>query len=1575
MSQIDQFDSPQTASVDDFLESATKVPVTSAGSNQNQAAHAAMLSADPNDIPNAYSQIKDELDTSAQSQTSDAIIANAKGQNLMAYRRAAADLLTDPKSTDEYKLAALNAINSEDSGLFRARAMVATHAAEKPAPDETQEAADLRGVWAAGINNVLNFQREKQKYYNEMQLRQDANKVAPYVSFAEDLIPTVGGYKAASIANDLQDGGGISPIWGTVLPGMAKAKLRDSFNSIPYEERGRVMSKAMDIIGQGGSTIFLPEEYDNANMQVFREMAESDAYDATDETIDNIVGVLDVIGLGAILRSAGKIIKEGKAAEAVVEKSATQRSVERNFVKSDVQPTTPSQVMKDANPSSARKLHDAVEQDGTEATANALYGTSRPDAIAHDISPQVGSVDGGVQAKLHHPEQDSDFRFMPDADLLDFVENSGASYLAPSEKRKLRSSVVNDFRNAVGLVNRKEMGSVEALEDGVRFSSVYGPTDTGWGDLKEAVHQAKYALRDYGITTDEIQFLTRVGDEYHPISKEAKDALLNANNPQLKGDWLMQINHEYKFDTANLERDGFEAFDVFYNVFDRWFPGGGKSGQGTIQSNILDPQSMLHPNFTKGATISGLRGAQMEQKLMATVEPYVKAVKGMSSDRQQKLFGKIREANAKGENFNYANLQAEGFKSTEIKALEQWKSAQDTLYSLSNADLVKTYRTRGYGLMEHEETGTRLLVKELPRNQVASDTKVFDPINNEVRTLSGDEITALYSRNGNVVKAANPLTVDGATVEHVINVNAANSTYVRSLKSTDTILNYRKGYYAVRYQNPHFIEKKIVDEQGKPILGAGGQEQWRAVATAANIPDAQRGVERLTSTTGGEYRFRGDLKGEDFEVAESQRLQSGGMSSQRVRGQRLEEAVGQSELSEATNIESPINSLVHSVSAVSRRVSHRDWIETSKQRFLAQYSDVLPEVRGQIQYPRTRAEIGKPGQKTSKMAADARTTWEYIRQMENGYINSIDDGWKAMMNGVADILGTRGFGKAEEAARGIGGAGPTTLAKSTAFNLMLATNPLRQLLVQSHQILMLGATFPRYTFTHLADDLLLMMVHAQGGKPDKLLLKAAGRTEGEAKAMWDALKSSGISAGISKHEMVRESLNTIADGAAASRLGLSGISRVTAPIRSAVAASRKVGFDFGEWLSSSSSFMAHYDEAVRAGKKIDKAEIDNITSKSRNYVYNMDQAGAMPYNHNSVALITQFMQVPHKALLQFTFNRNLSGKEKRKIATYMAMMFGPGSIIGLAPGLNNAFEAYLNELLPNEPEWREGLINGVESLFLNKLFTRLYGEKVSLDYSSLSPLDAYGMFEFMSNILEEGPAQVVASSPAGSLLFGTNPRLMTLATTMTRFVGLGKSEYETDPVKWSNLALDVANLSSGFSNAYKAAYAWEYGRKIGALGGTTDSRVNKFEAIAQALGIPTQDESNTRKILEATWKNDQQMEKDVKSVFQVLARQLTQDGITPEQFTYYTEMSKMAMGAFKGNPKAIEVWNGEMRKQVTNKDYRVINAIMEQCGFAKPEQVKRLINMAPNLTQEQRSELHKVCDFNLEYREDLKENK
>ncbi len=128
----------------------------------------------------------------------------------------------------------------------------------------------------------------------------------------------------------------------------------------------------------------------------------------------------------------------------------------------------------------------------------------------------------------------------------------------------------------------------------------------------------------------------------------------------------------------------------------------------------------------------------------------------------------------------------------------------------------------------------------------------------------------MYAGNKSIAEAADVMDIDGIKVQHVINHNSAEAGYIRPLSHGEPILSYRHGYYAVRYKQPHFIERKLFDENGSPLKYSNGNEIWKTVATAPDIPSANKAIERYKTTSPGEYRFRNDLKGEDYEKANTQ---------------------------------------------------------------------------------------------------------------------------------------------------------------------------------------------------------------------------------------------------------------------------------------------------------------------------------------------------------------------------------------------------------------------------------------------------------------------------------------------------------------------------------------------------------------------------------------------------------------------------------------------------------------------------------------------------------------------------------
>lgn len=1561
MAELDQFTPGATNDLADFqTDDQLAAPVTNASSNQNIAAHVSILSQNPGNTVGVYNTVRDEYDSLGYSPTANEVVDEAKSQNAQAYRRATVDFLTDPSVADEFKANALARINDPNSDLYRMRAMVATQEASKPSPNETQEAASMRGVWATSINTVLDYQREKQKIYNQIQVQQDATKAATYVGMAEDLVPVVSGYKTASLAEDVAGGGTLSKIWGTIFPGEATQNAADKFNQIPFEQRAAALNKVVDLAATKGSTILLPEEKDHANFALVRNMVETGDYDVTERTIDNVLGVLDVTGiLGAIkvvtgaATKATKIVKAEQAAKEASE-STLVSNVQRQSTITDVQPTSPSQVIKDANPEMARNLHHAVEGEASGDIANGAYGASRQDAIAYDINPQVATVDNSVTSKTSHPERNSDFEFMPDADVINWYSNSsGYSHLTPSEKAALDANVTNDFMNTFGMVARKEMSSISADGGPLNIKTVYGPSDSGWSSLGDAVDKAKYALRNYGIDEGSIDILVRNGDVYKPLSSDVKSQLLNANNVQLKGDYLLQVNHKYNYDFLDLESPQFSALDVKWNFADRVSKAPGSSGEGSFTTNLFTMDSIYHPDLVKGAVVAGTRGARLEKLMHDAADEFIKGTKSLDWGRVRALDDKIKELNFKGQPLNYASLRAEGFSAKEVEMLESWKGVQDTNWWLNNQAVVRNYQKRGYGLLEVPESGFKKAARDLPSRNVPEGTAVYDSITDTVKALSRQEIDALYAEGKAVAKMAHSIDANGVKALHVINPNAAGKGYIRQFRQDDVMLNYRHGYYSVRYKDPHFIERKVVS--------GSGAESWEAVATAPDTVSANKYMADMTSKQGGEYRVRGDYRGGDRDRAEGQVMMSAGLSAERLRGKRLENAFGNNTGMEHMHIQSPSESLMASIRAVSDRVSFQDWSDTAKARFMAQYKEVIPTVKGQQKFPRTVDEI----EGNSKLAGDARTTWEYIRAMDNGYTNRVDDLYKGVANGVATVMGDKGFGAMERAVRSASDWSPSSTAKSLVYNLYLVMSPLRQLVVQSAQSIALFAIKPTEGLRMVDDMILYSLYNARNGNISDKVLKMYGRDRKFIEMVED-FRNSGMADAISHNEFI-DSMKTLTTQGRSTRAA-AAYDIAKSPFRTAVGAARKYGFDLGEHINQFMAFKTFYFDklGVKAGRAT-PADVESVIHEARNFTGNFDRrAGVMPYTRASAAMVTQFLNVPHKFISLVTTNRLLSAKQKVAVASSFALMYGVGT--------EDIYRMFSDEL-PENPVLREIVAQGLVSAFINNTLGLLFSGGKSPEISmngSINPIDPQGVLDMAKSLFAEGVGGMISSSPAGSLFFGTNPRVTNFMKTLGSLVGLGGDADKALPVRYGNVVTDGANLFSGTSHAFKAMQILKYGQKLNSYGGVIADNMTTTQAVAQAFGFSTQQETNYYELMKKASDLNKNMENDVKEVYKQFARRASQTDLTRDQLMYQVQVFNAAMSIYGNNPRAQQIFVGELKKSIADGDLRTFKTIMQLSEWADNAEVLELLDKAP-MPPEQKDNLRSIVNMNLEAQKSLEE--
>lgn len=1562
MASLEDFTNTQTPGLDDFVSSTSSVaPVVNGASNLNIATHAAALSADPENAVNYYRQVDSELTMEGKSDAADRLFQMAKQQQFEKARSGLVNVLLDPSVPDDMKRNAGLAVLDANNEMYNPRNILSSQALEEPSRGESVEQEVVRVNLGQQINAINDYKRKSQEVLNREVAASDPSTVKAFANIFEMFTPFMEQKFAGSVLSDLQDGK--SSAYGKALGllGNAKVDIHSMLKGLPVDQRMDMTQRIVDAIN-ANSSIVMPDTNDYARVQYLRDTLEQGSYSDVDQWVDNAASVLDLAGLGGLARRGVGALKGLRGAGLA---ESAERDIVRQAQRSQVQPTTVSQNYKDTNPSKAQGTHEMMASDESGEAANALYGTTRTDAIANDIAPEIGGVEGAVRNKVGRPGQIHDDSITPNADVMDFVKDRGDIYYDKAEKIKTRAAVVNDFQSANGLVARTEMFNIENLADGVGVKAIYGPPQGGFSNAKEARDMATWALRDYGVPDEAVSLLKRDGSNYVPVSNEELDAVLSKDiirgGPngveRVEPDYLIQVDHKYQFSPADVTE--WANFDVKYNIFDRVFanyngPSLQSMGAGSLQRHLVDAASMFRPEVTKGASVAVDRSAALEQRLLEIGDDFAKTATSLPKDRQVALETVIREANEQGIDLDYSKLMADGFRPKEIDALKSWREFWDTTYHLENADLAKTLRNRGYMEFIDHENDTKLFAKPLNKGTVTSafgnSAKVYDHTEGSIRHMGKVEIEELYAKQGQLAQLRSPVRVGDEAAELIVNRNQPGKAYMRALSDSSEVLSYRKGYYSVNYTDPHFIVKKVKDSKGNLLYE-------KAVATAKTKKEADLLTARMAATDGEEYYNRHDLKGTSTSSDSHWDIMSArGRTAQRTRGQRLEDATSSVDPRQA-NIMSPVDALVHSARSISRRTELRDYLDATKLRAMSQYEEYFPKGKfNDVQFPSKVSDIQYRGgdAPNAKKLADARSTFEYIKYMEDGYINSIDDLYKNTFKFLAEVAGNRHFSSAEKALRWMGDTkGPAGMAKALSFNLYLALNPLRQAIIQGHQSVQLFAANPTYFLKGRFVPQMTALTAMDLGIPvSKSTINGSGWSEELMRKVHQDFRDSGLAAAIDKQNLVRGSLLNLADQTA--------MSQARRALSKPLTWARKIGFDAGEYVNTLSSYLSFYDQAFRRGDDIYSKEVlENIAADSRNFTYNMNAAGDLPYNQNALSVVFQFMQVPHKAMLTMTTNRSLTAMQKVRLASFNSLMYT------LPPA---AMYNIFGNMLPDDPTARDVVVQGLEGAMFNKLLSLSTGEKTNIDFSGLAPLDMYGTYEFIHGLFSQDVGAIVAASPSGALLFGNNPRLTEFAKVGARYFNL-VDDYES-PTQFSQVANEFAKLSSGYSNAFKAAYALKYKQKINTMGGITDSSVTSAEAVAQAFGFPTMDETMRYYVTDKSYKASEAFKQDVKKWYGDYKKQLVREGITPAELEGINRVYTEAWRHWgNDNFEAKSQISTLLQQDVANGDARIYNSVMRLTGIQSAEKTKALLKALPNIEDDKRQQAIDSVDFIQTYKD------
>lgn len=1011
---------------------------------------------------------------------------------------------------------------------------------------------------------------------------------------------------------------------------------------------------------------------------------------------------------------------------------------------------------------------------------------------------------------------------------------------------------------------------------------------------------------------------------------------------------------------AKVGEKSLSEIRVGHNWWDRLFAtwkysGGTDSGWGSLNQHFFDAASTFKDKFMDQALgFAKDRASTITRIMMEDGKRLDKSFQKFTATEQKTLVDYFIKANKEQLAFNPEEALANGWSYDMIKHAYDFRRVWDEIYGLENIDAVRTFHNEGYTkFIDRSNGGTDLLVKELKKNQLGqysdyAGMDVLDTEKNVVRKISKDELDRLYKTGGFVAQIRRPIDVDGQAAKFVITRNQAGYSFSRALRDDDVVIGYNPGYYAVRYKDPWFITRKIYDNKGNYLYEA-------ALGTAKNRREAEFLTQNLMNR-----ELEGSYHVDDFKVREGRNVDpvlrqqynmdmhmAGGRSAQRSRGEQLLLTVNSIDNLGFDHIESPMESLVHSIKSISERISTREWFDTSKTRLLDSFSDFLPtDEFGRPRFPSSVTEIQNYNRIEGgeiKVAA-ARSAYNYIHGMEGAWINQIDELFKSLMHGAALKMATasikhsgktgKAMSYAEGALRWASKKAPVGVLNKLATISFLHSRPIRQFYMNAMQSLQLaGISNYDWFFRKGTPQFVAITMRMAGDTPPDKIIKACGWTRPEFEKHFRGFVKSGFPYALDQQNMMRGILLDMADRQTKSKV----YQAVTTPLH----VSRRLGSDAGEYVNMLSAYLSFADKAKRAGKDISNADtLAEVQSSARNFTGNMNAAGDMPYNHNMLAPLFKFQQISHKLALTMVTNQHLTPMEKARLAVTNLALFG-------LP-ISAAVESGVTELYPDDPMARNLFMEGLYSFMSNEMIKLVSGSGTRLDFSStLSPFNL-SVAQTAKSILTTDVPTLMSKSAGAGMLFGNNPVLANFAKELLNWIvpqeGMLDSDIE-DVARAGLLTL------KGVDDMFKIKYILENSQIKNSQGQIIDYNADRIATLGAIAGIDPIEISRNRGVQSALYDDQVNRKENVKAFYKSLSAQMSMRGMDVHDIKRMQQAYAIGYKMFRKDPKFFEEWTKAVDEGAASSEWDMYIRVYEQLNTGNLDKTIEMTRNLPDTPQ------------------------
>jgi len=1184
------------------------------------------------------------------------------------------------------------------------------------------------------ILSDVEFSNEVSQMSQQLKEEMGGGTAEGVVEFVEAIAPVAIPLSYTQVANDLfpEDRTFIGSFVGA---GETMEFIGNKFSSMSQEDRDIMLPRLKESLKEHAGLVtdngYIASTMLNEIFSTELNRRGTDDFN-WDRMWNNVVGVLDatfVAGIAA--RLGGKAIK------------ATTRFL-------------PQAAIDSANPEAARDIRALIlsRQDTTDLEAAVGVNTS---SVVTDLYPTFdgainsltpgGVVDriAGMQTELKRIEDDLAF---------------GINY-TQQEQLVMKQRVMAAYDGINGSYNQSfsKFGVTEEAGKGFTVKAAIGPsTDTGFGGYTQAMEHFK---RNFPEGTP-VDFVIRVGDTARTIPanmlEEIVDETQNLRTYSRKADAKRGAGRAGFGDAALRQVEGGRwtwdkpQTEVWYRVEDTY----------TYNLSLLDENLIMFggPTFDKGFVTGGLQSvlgdpatkfSRFINKASMRANDIGESTKGRMFDMYQRGFLKplnreghlkvldiVKEGSRTDKNFTYDELIGKGLTNDQAVGYYTVRGVMDLEWALNNTRVYNTLKRDGYQSVINGDRGFETFARPLPRESLpytSDKIDVFNPSSQSISRMSRSEVDYLYDNGGQVFKSKTAHTAGDKTVTYVVS-GIDDATRVRPLRRNP--LEYRPGYVTRFYDENYFVKMKV----NKTIDGVKG-ETWRTVAAVPTNSDGVRLMDEL--------RLQND--GVDFDVFPDQKMTSterfdnefdylhstGGIITGR-RGDHLR-GIGEAQ----AELLDPVQSMIDSISYTAARISHDDLIAGFEKRWVNTYGRKM----GLDSIPANLNEI-KGATFTANGIQEAKELARYIQGMR-GVQGEWGLKWRGFMAGLAESMeNTLGGGrKVKQMGDHVRGFNPVKSLRGMTFNILIASNPARQILLQANQVSFLSGMRPKYFASGRAGQEFAAFMGAAGmrqrpqwGKYRDGAAKMLKMPPKDFELMYDAFVRSGLPQSIDSHTYARDGLQQLSKritGTWGERAGRTAINAVKLPML----ASKRVGFDAGEWSNVTMTYLTARNDWIAKNPGLDWrtfAAMDDIGTEARDLALNMTKSGELPYQKGVLSLATQFLSYQHKALLATAGavtgkygNKAFAGLPAHQRASFVVAQFAMYGADGFGAGA--MIDKITDNLELDVPAAARPFIDGLfYEYMLNGVINSVTSEDSNIDFSStLAP--ASGINESFTNLI------------------------------------------------------------------------------------------------------------------------------------------------------------------------------------------------------------------------------------------------